>query len=468
MNREDIIKLIDFTKLKRDYIKNPLGKKDPPYKEDLEYLYLELNLDMAEIADFLNYRTIFKYFNFYKIKKPKNLLYQCRARKNIEKYGYAAPAQDPKIKAKVRENNIKKYGVPSPNSLDWKKEKAKQTCLEKYGTINPFQNEAIKEKARITNLERYGYEHASSSPEIKKKVKETNLERFGYEYISQSPQVKQACKERTLQKIEELISKEEFYNAYIVENLSIQDMCNKYGLTEHFFWKAIEYFQIEKSRGQKIQAWQNSILKTKEEHFGDPYYNNREKAKNTTKERYGVENYTQTSEYNVKLKEISLLRYGYENPNQSPIIQEKIYQTKKAHNTFNSSKPEESIYNLLLEKFPDCIHTYKDKERYPFLCDFYIPSLDLFIEYQGIWTHGGHPYNPEDPKDLETVKSWEVRSKELNHKGKPKNFYKGAIYTWTVRDPLKRETARANYLNYLEFFNEEEFLAWYDNFENTF
>ena len=290
MNREDIMKLIDFTKLKRNYIKDPLGKKDPPYKEDLEYLYLELNLDIAEIADFLNYRTIFKYFNFYNIKKPKDLLYQCRARKNIEKYGYAAPAQDPKVKAKVRENNIKKYGVPSPNSLDWKKEKAKQTCLKRYGTINPFQNETIKEKARITNLERYGYEYASSSPEIKKKVKETSLERFGYEYFLQSPQAKQACKERTLQKIEKLISKEDFYNSYIIENLSIQDMCKKYGLTEHFFWKAIEYFQIEKSRDQKIQAWQNSILKAKEEHFGDPYYNNREKAKNTTKERYGSDN----------------------------------------------------------------------------------------------------------------------------------------------------------------------------------
>lgn len=452
MNREDIIKLVDSTKLKRDYIKNPLGKKDPPYKEDLEYLYLELNLDIAEIADFLNYRTIFKYFNFYKIKKPKDLLYQCRARKNIEKYGYAAPAQDPKIKAKVRENNIKKYGVPSPNSLGWKKEKARQTCLERYGTINPFQNEAIKEKARITNLERYGYEHASSSPEIKKKVKETNLERFGYEYISQSPQVKQACKERTLQKIEELISKEEFYNAYIVENLSIQDICNKYGLTEYFFWKAIEYFQIEKSRGQKIQAWQNSILKTKEEHFGDPYYNNREKAKNTTKERYGSDNYLTSQDYTLKI----------------PQIQEKSYQTKKAHNSFNSSKPEESIHNLLLEKFPDCIHIYKDKERYSFLCDFYIPSLDLFIEINFHWTHGFHPYNPQDSKDLETVKTWEAKSKELNHKGKLKNFYKGAIYTWTIRDPLKRETARKNNLNWKEFFNKEDFLTWYDNFNEDF
>ena len=121
-----------------------------------------------------------------------------------------------------------------------------------------------------------------------------------------------------------------------------------------------------------------------------------------------------------------------------------------------------------MEKFPDCIHTYKDKERYPFLCDFYIPSLDLFIEINFHWTHGSRPYNPNDPEDLETVRVWETKSKELNYKGKPKDLYKIALKVWTERDVHKRETARSNHLNYLEFFTKEEFLTWYDNFEEDF
>ena len=121
-----------------------------------------------------------------------------------------------------------------------------------------------------------------------------------------------------------------------------------------------------------------------------------------------------------------------------------------------------------MEKFPNCKRWYKEDSRYPFECDFYIPSLDLFIEINFHWTHGFHPYNPQDPKDLETVKAWEVKAKELNFKGKPKYLYKKALEIWTERDVYKRETAKSNYLNYLEFFNEEEFLAWYNSFNEDF
>ena len=37
----------------------------------------------------------------------------------------------------------------------------------------------------------------------------------------------------------------------------------------------------------------------------------------------------------------------------------------------------------------------------PFACYFYIPSLDLFIECNYRWTHGGKPYEgTEDDKQI--------------------------------------------------------------------
>ena len=40
-------------------------------------------------------------------------------------------------------------------------------------------------------------------------------------------------------------------------------------------------------------------------------------------------------------------------------------------------------------------------DRYPFACDFYISSLDLFIECNYHWTHGGKPYEgTEDDKQI--------------------------------------------------------------------
>ena len=70
-------------------------------------------------------------------------------------------------------------------------------------------------------------------------------------------------------------------------------------------------------------------------------------------------------------------------------IASKRNATLRKNNSYNKSKSEEKIYNLLLTKFnkSDIIRQYKS-DLYPFACDFYIKSLDLYIEYNGHWTHG--------------------------------------------------------------------------------
>ena len=59
-----------------------------------------------------------------------------------------------------------------------------------------------------------------------------------------------------------------------------------------------------------------------------------------------------------------------------------MYQTKHKNNTFNTSKFEVNFRNNLIEIFDvtDIFSNYKDELRYPFNCDFYIKSLDIFIE----------------------------------------------------------------------------------------
>ena len=127
--------------------------------------------------------------------------------------------------------------------------------------------------------------------------------------------------------------------------------------------------------------------------------------------------------------------------------------------SFNTSKQENLIYKLLKEKFSDTKQCYRDK-RYPFNCDFYIPSLDLFIEYQGTWTHGNEPFKGL-PHQWNIINNWNDKSKEINFNGVKKEYYKNGIYTWLVSDVVKRTTARLNKLNWLEFFNINDFLNWY-------
>ena len=68
------------------------------------------------------------------------------------------------------------------------------------------------------------------------------------------------------------------------------------------------------------------------------------------------------------------------------------------------------------------------------------------------------PYDQNNPEHQEVLKKW--KQKAINSKQ-----YEYAIRVWTVRDPLKRKTAKDNDLNWIEFFTIEEFEEWYKNFK---
>lgn len=114
----------------------------------------------------------------------------------------------------------------------------------------------------------------------------------------------------------------------------------------------------------------------------------------------------------------------------------------KQNGTYGTSKPEENYYMELINKYGEnnVIRQYSD-ERYPFNCDFYIPSEDLFIEINKHWTHGGKPFDKLDLKDVSKLKNWEEKA-EISQ------FYKNAIYVWTDLDVRKQKCAKENNLNY--------------------
>ena len=133
---------------------------------------------------------------------------------------------------------------------------------------------------------------------------------------------------------------------------------------------------------------------------------------------------------------------------QNPETIKKIYQKKHKNNSFNTSEPEKYVLQLLQQTFPD-VQYQCFSEEYPFTCDFYIPSLDLYIEYHGTWTHGGRPFNETDESCIEQLSIWE-------EKAKTSKFYQNAIDTWTVRDVRKRQCAIDNNLNWLCFYSVKE------------
>ena len=87
-----------------------------------------------------------------------------------------------------------------------------------------------------------------------------------------------------------------------------------------------------------------------------------------------------------------LKHYGVENGFQSLEIRLKAYETAKRNGSYKKSKQADKIFKMLKEVFPLTERQYSS-ELYPFHCDFYIPEINTYIEYQGYWTHGKHGNN---------------------------------------------------------------------------
>jgi hypothetical protein len=291
-----------------------------------------------------------------------------------------------------KRTKLEKYGSAGYNNRD----KAKQTCIETYGVENVFQREEIKSKSEQTKLERYNNAHFVN-PE---KNLQTKIDRYG--------SIEEAYRQRNLK------SAEIFMERYGVENAALaEEVKNKIINTQKINWAS-------KSEEEK-QTIADKISKANK---GRTVWNKGKKVGPVPE---------------VKKAEILA----------------KQYETKKNNNSFNSSSSEESFYTRLLALFAedDIIKQYSTDPRYPFNCDFYIKSLDLFIELNFNWTHGYKLFEGTE-QDLCRLHVWET-------KAITSDYYKNAIETWTKRDTQKYATATANNLNYLVYYLESEL----ENFE---
>lgn len=272
------------------------------------------------------------------------------------------------------------------------------------------------------------------------------------------------------------ITKEQLEQLYIKANLSREEVAKKLNVPEYVVKRKCQKFGIKKSSDLHVQNIRKACLEkygvingggapeilekikeTNRKKFGSDWYLQTDDYKRKTKEtleQYGVTNVFQLKEVKDKIKQTNLERYGVEHNMQNKEVRNKVDITKRKNGTFNTSKPEQEIKRLLEEKFPNVQYQYKS-EKYPFNCDFYIPELDLYIEFQGTWTHGKHPFS-ESVEDLETVNKWKTESITSE-------FYKNAIEVWTIKDVEKRKIALQNNINWLEFFALEDFMNWYNS-----
>lgn len=122
---------------------------------------------------------------------------------------------------------------------------------------------------------------------------------------------------------------------------------------------------------------------------------------------------------------------------------DKEWETKIKRCNINTSTCENNLECWLISNNIKYYRNYNKDSRYPYHVDFYLPEYDLFIEIQGHWSHGNHPFNESDLNDIKLLEIWKEKSS---------NFYQSAINVWTKKDVEKRNVAKNNKLNYLEIF----------------
>lgn len=323
---------------------------------------------------------------------------------------------------KREETLFKKYGVRHNSQIKGRKEKIRNTCLlniDENG-LNSYQRAAIK--SRITKLNNIDENGLNSYDRTMINIKNTRLNDVDENGLNSYQRANLKAKQTKLKRY----NNKDYNNRSKCKNTMLQ----KYGK----------------------DGYNNRDLcrQTKLERYGDINYNNRPKMKQTLLKLTGFDNISKTKWWK------NLIHSKQEE------IQSKIFNTKKKNGTLGTSNDEDIIYQFLIYKFDfdDIIHHYKDK-RYPFECDFYIKSLDLFIELNFFWTHGKEPFDKNNKQHLEKLNDWKLKSEEINFKQNKKDAYKNAIYIWTIDDPLKLQTFKQNNLNYKIFYNFNEFLDWF-------
>lgn len=301
-------------------------------------------------------------------------------------------------KCKICGNNIKFKNISEGyrnvitcGNKECRKKIYKQIILEKYGVDNPAKLPSVQEKIKNTNIEKYGVDNPAKSIVVKQKMQKT---------------IKSKTNEQK-EKIKEKIK---------------TTLLERYGVSNNLHIPEIE-----------------------------------QRIKDNNQKKYGVDYCLSSSIIRNKIRNTSLLKYGVDNPAKSDIVrkiqssvmlkhetQEKINNTKKLKHTYNTSKIEQEFKKYLeLYYSNDFEYQYRSKD-YPFNCDFYIKSLNLFIEIQASWVHGKHPFNENDKNDLDRLNCMKLKNSK---------YYNNAIIVWTHRDVMKRNIAKENNLIYLEIFS---------------
>ena len=282
-------------------------------------------------------------------------------------------------------------------------------------------------------------QYSDLGKKITKEIKiKSNLEKYGVEHTSQ---LKEVTDKRTKSRADHVNEIQQHVRESLYKKYGAYDVMHIPHILQKIKNTNLKKFGVEFPL-QQLKKENSEIY---------------QKISQTCINKFGVDSPLKNKEVREKIKQTNIQRYGVDNPLKNKEIWKKSQDNRQIS---SKSKLENNFLNYLKLKYEsdDIITQYKSKE-YPYYCDFYIKSINLYIEIQGHWTHNDHPFDINNLNDQLIMNKW--RTKSLSDK-----YYKNALNTWTIKDVEKRNTAIQNNLNYLEIFGKTDLNKYIDIFEN--
>ena len=261
------------------------------------------------------------------------------------------------------------------------------------------------------------------------------------------------------------VSKETLEQLYITEGLSVRKIAEKLGTTVKVIDRFFKNYGIEKDSQRQFigkDGIYKAILRNYSQEAVFDLYIKQNKSNEDLQKLWQCKEGTVSkvlAHYNIhkdkaRANEIAFQKkfekWGSEAAYNEYMVSKGI-SVKKANGTQTTSSTETNIYNSLLAYFgsTDIIRFYRDSrysslKGYKFQCDFYIKSLDIFIEYQGNWTHGYQPFD-NSMSCLDQLNDW--RQKAIKS-----DYYAEAIDVWTRRDIEKLDSVKRNKIKFVSIY----------------
>lgn len=367
----------------------------------------------------------------------------------LEKFGTDNPFKLTEFQDKAADTRASKYGGRYTLSIDSSlAETARATYVEHMSDEN-FRQDVV-DKRKATNLERYGDECAMNVAEVQEKYRVTCMEHYGVDHVSKTQERRDAMRQFMMKHGDEVREKgrqlcleqcgvenysqteeaRQRQSAYMLEHMDdVQEKMQRTMLERYGVRYSHQIPAVKKQMSIFMREHRDEILR---------------KSQETCMERYGVPHSSQTLEFRQRMSERM----------SDKSVQQSLCRVKLKNHTFHTSSSEDVLYDMLVQTFgeDDVLRQYMS-DVYPYQCDFYIKSRDMYVELNAGWTHGGHWYR-SGTQDDNIVAVWTKKSTP---------YYDNAMLNWTKRDVQKRQLAASSKLNYVVFWDDKlgDVLLWF-------